>query len=405
MNTRTKVRVLRTAAGPALGLVLAFGAGQALAAGAGHASTDHVSGAAAASDIPASLGDAATSMFNAFNANLPNLAEQAAKNPTDIYRLFQVGMMNPKRFTRKSTEAQAPDASDAFTSAFPTPQEFANWLGVLKNNPTSAITQIGDNQQLMADMANAAKMMGDRLPARMKNNLAEAGQVMSGIAGYDSSGTKLINMPTGNNAPPWSKGILGTVLHLSPDPVEPSPGGTGYGPSLLPHIQLGPDQSGKGGLGMTLDYTPIVNTNALTRGIRDNVIAKLPNVKPALPNSILGILTFRTYYATDRTGKVQSTKPIPGSQNLTGVALDIGLPGGKRLFTLNMTCPNMAPHMPGGAPQNNYAGYVNLDPKDRTLNVSFSFGDGVVDNVFDYLHYLPWNLFHKGNPGPLIMHP
>jgi hypothetical protein len=355
-----------------------------------------------------------------------------------IYQLYHTSLTNPLNLLQQFPLLGGTTPMQSFMNAFPDPQGFADWLALLQSSPDLAISQYQSNPaataQNLANMTNVTKMLSDRLPANMANNLATVGQLMAGLMGGGVAGggplaigsdSHLSHMTMGNNGleQMWCDvtndgGLVGRIIRGTlGQPVQPSPGGAGYGASLLPKLGIGSSPTGTG-FSQVLDYTPLLNTNTLTEPLRQITTRILPVLPSVLPNSILGMLTFRTYHVTDRTGaETDMSSAAPNSQDWTAAAIDVSVPGLMRLWTVEFICPGMNRHSVNATPpagvnpyydpsaESNYTGYTNFDLKNRKLTLSWGFGDGLIDDVWIYGHYVPFTLFGQGDTGPGVMKP
>ena len=437
MSTSNRIQALVLA----LGLATAAGGAQAALLG-GAASTlgGLVQAPAATSAAPArdaAIARQAQALAASINSLFPSLGEQAAASPDGVYQLYHAALHNPLYFLQQFPLPLGVSGPQAFMNAFPTPEAFAAWLALLQTDPNAAAAQYaaqsGNSAATLASMNNVTRMLGDRLPANLANNLPVVGQMLAGLLGGGANGggplstaehSGLSHSASDANGVErmWCDvtndgGLLGRILRGAlGDPAAPSAGGKGYGPSLLPYFALGRSPTGTG-FSQSLDYTPLVNSNKLTHGLREVVTRSLPLMTPILPNSILGLITFRTYHVTDRTGAGADQMDVPVNHPLwTAGAIDIGVPG-LRIFTVEMICPGLnrhsvAPTSPTAAnphydpaAEANYTGYTNLDLSHRKLTLSWGFGDGLVDDVWVYGHYVPFTAFGAGDTGPGIHSP
>lgn len=212
--------------------------------------------------------------------------------------------------------------------------------------------------------------------------------------------------------------MLGRILRGAlGDPAYPSDGGAGYEASLLPYYDLGSSPTGSG-LALSLDYIPLLNTNDITGDYRERITKSLPVLPSILPNNVLGLITFRTYHVTDRTGAGADEHAVPPNHpDWTAAAIDVGVPGIGRLWTVEFICPGLNRHQVAAVPpdgsnphydpaaESNYTGYTNVDVTNRKATFSWGFGDGVVDDVWVYGHYIPFTVFGNGDTGPGVEYP
>jgi hypothetical protein len=392
----------------------------------------------AASANAAAIATQALALRNAISTGLPTLAPQAAASPMAIYQLFHTSLINPLNLLQQFPLLGGATPMQQFMNAFPDPQGFADWLALLQTSPDVAIAQYQSNPaataKTLTDLTNVTKMLSDRLPANMANNLSTVGQLMAGLMGGGVAGggplaigpdSHLSHTTMGNNGleQMWCNitndgGLIGRILRGTlGQPVQPSPGGAGYGASLLPKLGIGSSPTGTG-FSQTIDYTPLLNSNTLTEPLNQVVTRILPVLPRVLPNSILGLLTFRTYYTTDRTGAGADAINVPAnSPDWRAAAIDVSIPGLMRLWTVEFICPGMNRHSINATPpvgtnpyydptaESNYTGYTNFDLKHRKLTLSWGFGDGLIDDVWIYGHYAPFTLFGQGDTGPGVMKP
>lgn len=370
--------------------------------------------------------------------NFPTMDEQAAASPDGIYQLYHASLHSPLQMLAPLPQSGANSAAQRFLDAFPSPQKFSEWLVLLDTDPAAAARQFdsqpGANAATLTNMNNVTKMLADRLPNNLANNLPVVGQLLAGLLGggrhgggpfaLHAQGGGIAHATTDANGVEkmWcdvtgQNSLLSRVLRgVLGNPAVPSPGGKGYGISLLPKLGLGSSPTGTG-FSQSLDYAPVINSNQLTRPLREILTRSLPVLPPLLPNSILGLINFRTYHVTDRTGAGADLEDVPANHPLwTAAAIDIGLPN-LRIFTVEFICPGLNRHVvaafpPDGsnpnfdpAAEQNYTGWTNLDLKNRKLTLSWGFGDGLVDDVWIYGHYVPFTLFGAGDTGPGIHHP
>lgn len=439
MSNSIRLRALTLALGLALG---AGGAQAALLSGltqtiGGIVKAPAASQSAASAARAADIAQQAQALSATINALFPNMGAQAAASPTGLYQLYHASLHNPLYFLQQFPLPLGTSGPQAFMNAFPTPAGFAAWLALLQTDPNQAAAQYAANPAnsaaTLASLNNATRMLGDRLPTNLANNLPVVGQMLAGLLGGGANGGGPLSTEAGSGMSHsmddangiermWCDvtndgGLLGRILRGAlGNPVAPSAGGKGYGPSLLPYFALGASPTGTG-FSQTLDYTPLLNSNQLTHGLREVVTRSLPLMRPILPNSLLGLITFRTYHTADRTGTGMDMQDVPVNHPMwTAGAIDIGVPG-LRLFTVEMICPGLnrhsvAPTSPTATNPNydpaaeaNYTGYTNLDLTHRKLTLSWGFGDGLVDDVWVYGHYVPFTAFGAGDTGPGIHNP
>lgn len=184
-----------------------------------------------------------------------------------------------------------------------------------------------------------------------------------------------------------------------------------------PPPDLGSSPTGSG-LALSLDYIPLLNTNDITGDYRERITKSLPVLPSILPNNVLGLITFRTYHVTDRTGAGADEHAVPPNHpDWTAAAIDVGVPGIGRLWTVEFICPGLNRHQVAAVPpdgsnphydpaaESNYTGYTNVDVTNRKATFSWGFGDGVVDDVWVYGHYVPFTVFGNGDTGPGVEYP
>jgi hypothetical protein len=379
----------------------------------------------------ADIAKQAQALSASINTLFPSMGTQATASPLGIYQLYHASLHSPLYFLQQFPLPLGTSGPQAFMNAFPSPTAFADWLALLQTDPNAAAAQYaaqpGNSAATLASMNNATKMLGDRLPTTLASNLPVVGQMLAGLLGGGANGGGPLStdahsgmshsMTDANGIDRmWCDvtndgGILGRILRGAlGNPVSPSPGGKGYGSSLLPYFSLGSSPTGLG-FSQTVDYVPLLNSNQFTEVLRGVVTRSLPLMTPILPNNLLGLLTFRTYYTADRTGLTpKQTVPVNDPMWTAG-AIDIGLPG-LRLFTVEMICPGLNRHSVAAtsptasnpnydpAAESNYTGYTNLDLIHRKITLSWGFGDGLVDDVWIYGHYVPWTIFGAGDTDP-----
>jgi hypothetical protein len=400
----------------------------------------------------AAILSAAQTLADTIQRNFPTLEEQAAASPDGIYQLYHASLHSPLQILAPLRQPATQSSAQSFLNAFPSPQGFSDWLVLLESDPAAAARQYaaspGANAATLTNMNNVTRMLADRLPTNLANNLPVVGQMLAGLLGggkngggpfaTHAQGGGISHTAIGQNGVEqmWcdvtgQDSLLGRILRGALGaPAVPSPGGKGYGPSLLPHLGLGSSPTGSG-FSQSLDYVPLLNSNQLTGPLREILTPNLPVLQPILPNSILGLVTFRTYHVTDRTGAGADQHEVPVNDPLwTAAAIDLGVPG-LRIFTVEFICPGLNRHrtappqpvegtnLPSAAAfpslvtnpnfdpaaERNYTGWTNLDLKNRKLTLSWGFGDGLVDDVWVYGHYVPFTLFGAGDTGPGLHHP
>lgn len=374
------------------------------------------------SSSPGQVADAAdvAALRSAILGGFPGLIEQTAADPRAVWALFAMG----------GTDPGAADAD--FLATFADPAGFAGFMDLLATDQAQAgalFSSLGGDAGLLAkltaivdglaglplpmanDLASFSSMMGlltgSGLPFGLPNR-DDGGLLAAALAAYEAENG--LGTQPGSDACPQSEEPVPPLL----GPVHPSSCGKGYGPSLLPYLGLGATPSG--GLGHSLEWTPLLNSNLLTGTLRELTTRSLPVLAPILPADLL-VLEFRTYHTTDRTG-VAGNRNVPvNDPDWTAGAIDIKLPGIGRLFTIEMICPGLNRHrVAANAPdasnpgfdaqaEANYTGYSDLNLATRTLTLSWGFGDGLIDDLWIYGHYAPWTLFGVGDSGPGMHHP
>jgi hypothetical protein len=187
------------------------------------------------------------------------------------------------------------------------------------------------------------------------------------------------------------------------DPGSESPYPTGsdapQGPNNI--IPTGSVSMQNGGILQQVEWDPF-NTNMLTNFIP----VEAPALNSVLPGNIGGVIVNRNYaYDTEndavpptiqeRAGEAQ----IPtgtNDPNWRASSTSIYVPGVTRVATVEFACPGM-----GGVdnPNGAYTGQTYIEPANRTVVLSWAFGDRVVNFYWIYSHYLVYSLIGGGGSG------
>ncbi|WP_374088478.1 hypothetical protein [Methylomicrobium lacus] len=353
---------------------------------------------------------------------LPNLSAQAQANAQAILNLYQFSVLSPLDLLA-GHPVPIGSAADRLSQFFPTGKDFAEWLALLDESPTDALAELqnlnpAESAAVLADLLTVTRMLSERVPQDQAEDLPLVAEHLGGLLGGGLDGLGPVStLPADLPAGGGQLGAILAGLFGQGQPAQPSPGGAGYGPSLLPVLSVGSSPTGTGHA-FAIDYIPPVNLNAITSGIREVVTRKLPVLPTLLPNSVLGLITFRTFHTTDRTGSGSDQYDVPANHPAwTGAAIDIGVPGIGRLWTVEMTCPGLNRHSvapvspyavnPNYDPQAaaNYTGWYNTDLTHRKTTLSWGFGDGLIDDVWIYGHYAAFTAFGNGDTGPGVTYP
>jgi hypothetical protein len=386
----------------------------------------------------AAIAENATRLRNTMMSEFPTFVGQAKASPMAVYQLYHLSMHNPLYFLPQFKMPAETSGPQRFMDRFPTADSFVAWVDKLHTSPDAAIAEFQENPQygaeLLTSMDNITRMLSDRLPANMANSLPVVGQLMAGMMGGGQfgggplsvgpdSGVSHQTLSGGGLDQMWCHvtdegGMLGRILRGAlGDPALASDGGAGDDPSLLPYYGLGSSPTGSG-FSLSADYIPLLNSNTVTGDLNEIITRSLPVLPSILPNSVLGLVTFHTYHVTDRTGAGSDQTEVPANDSdWTAAAIEIGVPGVMRLWTVEFICPGMNRHSVNATPpaganptydpmaESNYTGYTNVDITHRKSTFSWGFGDGLVDDVWIYGHYAPFATFGAGDTGPGVAPP